>query len=152
MATSILSGTVDLICVLPQVKSCKDFLSFLGVWKTMACQFFYCFINTPAQNALIQLWEIKNYVFFLYLRLASQKISMTKMLVSTASWKINKSFLSVVTCPAGTFYNPTTKTCDWVPVGHFQNLTGQADYTACPENTTTETFGATSENECIGKY
>ncbi|XP_071636943.1 sushi, von Willebrand factor type A, EGF and pentraxin domain-containing protein 1 [Temnothorax longispinosus] len=56
---------------------------------------------------------------------------------------------SCVKCPAGTFYNSSTRTCQPCPYGQYQNETASLTCVPCPEYTFTKRMHAKSLNNCI---
>ena len=56
-----------------------------------------------------------------------------------------------VECSAGTYYDATSKTCKYCPVGEYQTTPGQVQYTACAAGMTTETYGSLTVDECYGE-
>ena len=52
-------------------------------------------------------------------------------------------------CGRGTYFNSTTETCMYCPVGKYQSLEGHSSCDDCPADQTTETFGSTSMDECF---
>ncbi|XP_068228821.1 sushi, von Willebrand factor type A, EGF and pentraxin domain-containing protein 1-like isoform X2 [Palaemon carinicauda] len=53
-----------------------------------------------------------------------------------------------VKCPVGTFYNVILRECQVCPQGSFQPQEGQVSCIVCPENTSTKTGNAKSDNDC----
>lgn len=60
-------------------------------------------------------------------------------------------FLSSVKCPAGTFYNSSTRTCQPCPFGQYQNATASLTCVPCPEYTFTKRMHTRSLKDCIRK-
>ncbi|XP_012529984.1 sushi, von Willebrand factor type A, EGF and pentraxin domain-containing protein 1 isoform X2 [Monomorium pharaonis] len=56
---------------------------------------------------------------------------------------------SCVKCPAGTFYNSSTRTCQPCPFGQYQNATASLTCVSCPEYTYTKRMHAKSLKDCI---
>ena len=56
-----------------------------------------------------------------------------------------------VECSAGTYYDATSKTCKYCPVGEYQTSPGQVQCTACDQGMTTETYGSVAVDECYGE-
>ncbi|KAI8515705.1 hypothetical protein Bbelb_065180 [Branchiostoma belcheri] len=59
-------------------------------------------------------------------------------------------------CPPGTFHDLTTDTCEYCPVGEYQDQPVQTDCKQCPHNTWSVFPGAKEEDQCLavclGKY
>ena len=56
-----------------------------------------------------------------------------------------------VECSAGTYYDATSKTCKYCPVGKYQTSPGQVECTACDDGMTTETHGSVAMDECYSE-
>lgn len=56
-----------------------------------------------------------------------------------------------VKCPAGTFYNVSTKLCQPCPFGQYQNATASLKCIPCPEHTFTKRMHVKSLKDCIRK-
>ncbi|XP_011871381.1 PREDICTED: sushi, von Willebrand factor type A, EGF and pentraxin domain-containing protein 1-like [Vollenhovia emeryi] len=56
---------------------------------------------------------------------------------------------SCVKCPAGTFYNSSTRTCQPCPYGQYQNAAASLTCVPCPEYTFTKRMHAKSLKDCI---
>ncbi|RLU26420.1 hypothetical protein DMN91_000214 [Ooceraea biroi] len=54
-----------------------------------------------------------------------------------------------VQCPAGTFYNSTTRTCHPCPFGQYQNATASLKCQSCPDRTFTKRMHVKSAKDCI---
>ncbi|XP_011690241.1 PREDICTED: sushi, von Willebrand factor type A, EGF and pentraxin domain-containing protein 1-like [Wasmannia auropunctata] len=54
-----------------------------------------------------------------------------------------------VKCPAGTFYNSSTRTCQPCPFGQYQDATASLTCVPCPEYTFTKRMHARSLRDCI---
>lgn len=54
-----------------------------------------------------------------------------------------------VECSIGTYYNVSTRRCDFCPRGSYQTATSQTSCISCASDETTEMHGAVSISECI---
>jgi hypothetical protein len=57
-----------------------------------------------------------------------------------------------VSCPPGTFYNATSLTCDYCPIGTYQDQSQQTSCVPCASGTTTALVGMTSSSSCYSTY
>ena len=60
-------------------------------------------------------------------------------------------FFILVQCGVGTYFNSTTLTCEYCPIGYYQSLLGQDMCVPCPTDTTTETIGSVTQAECFSE-
>ena len=58
----------------------------------------------------------------------------------------------LVECPAGSYYNRDSQTCETCQEGSFQNRTGQLSCDACPAGKWSVGGHAKNFTECIGKF
>jgi len=56
----------------------------------------------------------------------------------------------LVKCPAGTFYDQTSKTCTTCTRGFYQPNTAKSSCISCPDTQTTARVGAMYNSECEG--
>lgn len=61
------------------------------------------------------------------------------------------SFTFAVECPAGSYYNKDSQTCQKCQEGTYQNSTGQMNCIPCPQGTWTVGIHARNYTECFGK-
>ena len=60
--------------------------------------------------------------------------------------------LLLVSCPPGTYYNATTATCSYCPIGTYQDQPEQSACVPCGTGLTTALVGMTSSSNCYSEY
>ena len=58
---------------------------------------------------------------------------------------------TVPICKQGTMLDVASKECKACPKGFYQDKAQQTVCQQCPQDTSTETFGATSKDQCVNR-